>query len=69
MYSAIVTSYVPKPLKKRLKRIRMVNSDYSESDVVKKALEKFVPEIEKELGIQQPIEDPADAKKVSALMG
>lgn len=59
-----VYGYIPKTMKARLKRIRQVNRDYSESSLVGRGLGRVISEVEKELGIRGPVQEtPSDDER------
>jgi hypothetical protein len=67
-YSKEVFAYVTPGTKQRLKTIRRTDRRWSESYVIGKALEKFIPEVERELGIAPPVRKaPSDTEKTAAV--
>jgi phosphoketolase len=48
-YTTQVFSYVPKDLKRRMKRIRKQDRLWSESRMIKEALARFLPQLEERL--------------------
>lgn len=63
-YSDQVFAYVPHEMKARLRRIKAADRDRSESSLIEKGLELILPEVEKELGISQPVQRPRSRKAV-----
>ena len=57
-YSEQAFSYIPREMKQRLRRIKQVNRDYSESLLIEQGLAMRLPEVEKELGIKEPVHKP-----------
>lgn len=62
-YSDQVFGYVPKEMKTRLRRIKAADRDKSESYLIQVGLAKILPEVEKELGISEPVQKPRSHKK------
>jgi len=57
--SVEVFGYVPKPLKARLKRIRARDPEWSESKLIRRGLERILPEVESSL-FGNPNQDEPD---------
>lgn len=57
-YSDQAFAYIPKEMKARLRRIKAVDREKTESSLIEKGLERVIPEVEKELGIKPPTQKP-----------
>lgn len=63
-YSAEVFGYVPAPVKMRMRRIKQLDREKTESSLITKGLLAVLPEVEKELGIHEPVQKPRSRKAV-----
>ena len=63
-YSDQVFGYIPKEMKTRLRRIKAADRDKSESYLIQAGLAKVLPEVERELGILEPVQKPRSRRAV-----
>lgn len=54
---------IPREMKARLRRIKARDREMTESYLIKHALEKTIPDVERELGIFEPVQKPRSQKK------
>jgi len=52
-YTTQVFAYIPKDLKRRMKRIRQQDRLWSESRMIKEALLRFIPELDERISGEQ----------------
>ncbi|MBA5872630.1 MAG: hypothetical protein GDA68_21960 [Nitrospira sp. CR2.1] len=53
---------IPREMKARLRRIKARDREKTESYLIKHALEKTIPDVERELGIFEPVQKPRSRK-------